>query len=75
MKTRSIFDPLKRKFYEYDTRDAKAERLFEALELALKDQCPPDRKDYLCLQSEAEEQDCETCLMRYATATFGRFRK
>lgn len=72
---RILHDPFTNKSYDYDVRDEKEARLFEALELAVNDQCPPDKKDYLCMQNEAEEQDCETCLLRYATVNFGKFRR
>jgi hypothetical protein len=63
-----VEDPLSKKIsHRYVTRDDKENRLFEALQLALKDQCPPDNKDYLCMYSESEEQDCERCILRWAT--------
>ena len=75
MQRHSLVDPIKGRFYEYVTRDDKEERLLEALQLAVKDECPPNMKDYVCMSDEAEEQDCEACLLRYATADFGKPRK
>lgn len=75
MTTKVLHDPFTGKPYDYVVRDEKEARLFDALDLALKDQCPPDRKDYLCAADEAEDQDCEACLRRYATLEFGKLRK
>ena len=63
-------DPASEKFYDYETRDDKEDRLFEALKYALKDECPPDRKDYLCMMDESETQRCEECWIRWATKDF-----
>ena len=71
----TLHDPFTNKSYDYEVRDEKEAKLFEALQLAVNDQCPPDRKDYLCMQGEAEEQDCDACLLRYATVNFGKFRQ
>ena len=71
----SMYDPLTKRTYDYEVRDEKEARLFEALQLAVKDECPPDKREYLCMNNEAEEQDCEACLLRYATAKFGDYRK
>lgn len=70
-----VNDPIENKSFIYETRDAKEEQLFQALELALKDECPPDRKDYLCMAGEDESQDCEACILRWATKDFGNYRK
>lgn len=70
-----MYDPLTKRSYDYEVRDEKEARLFEALQLAAKDECPPDKWEYLCMNNEAEEQDCEACLLRYATAKFGNYRK
>lgn len=73
--TRGMFDEITEIPYEYTTRDDKEERLFKALEMSLKDQCPPDKADYLCMADEAEEQRCEECWMRWATRDFGTMKK
>lgn len=70
----TLYDPFTGKVYNYDVRDEKEARLFEALQLAVNDQCPPDNKDYLCRANEAEEQDCDACLLRYATLQFGKLK-
>ena len=70
MKQHTIIDPVEGKPYSYTTRDAKEERLFDALKMSLEDKCPPDRKDYLCMMDETEEQRCEECWLRWATKDF-----
>ena len=65
-----IFDPMTRKSYDYEISNKKEERLFHALQGALKDECPPDRKDYLCMIDATEEEDCENCWLRWATKDF-----
>ena len=71
-------DPFTGKMYDFSTLgDERAERLYQALEMALKDECPPDRKDYLCQAGEAEDttsETCELCIKRWATAQFGKYR-
>ena len=62
-----LTDPFTGKPYDFTITTEKEARLFEALELALKDQCPPERKDYLCMTDESEEARCEECLLRWAT--------
>ena len=71
----SLYDAVKEQHYTYDARDEKEERLFKALQVALNDHCPPNKADYLCMLGDAEEQDCAACLLRYATADFGIYRK
>lgn len=66
-----VEDPLSKKVtHHYVTRDDKEGKLFDALVMALKDQCPPDNKDYLCMANGAEEQDCEKCILRWATKEY-----
>ena len=70
--TRPLMDRATGKTYEYVTRDDKEERLFNALQHVLKDECPPNREDYLCMMDESEEQDCENCWIRWATKDFAK---
>ena len=65
-----INDNFEAETFIYETRDEKEQRLFDALSMSLRDQCPPDRKDYLCMIQESEEQDCESCWLRWATIPF-----
>lgn len=75
---RAMKDPFTGKSYDYSTKgNDQAERLYQALELALADECPPDRKDYLCQAGEDEdtsEANCRRCILRWATAPFGKYR-
>lgn len=73
---RKLDDPLtdSKVTYVYKTRDAKEERLYQAMLMALNDECPPNRKDYLCLSSEdnnTDEETCTKCIQRWATKSFG----
>lgn len=52
---------------------AKSKRLLEAINLAIHDTCPSDKKDMLCRASEDESTDEETCfqcIKRWATIPF-----
>ena len=75
---RPMVDPIDHAHYTYNTRDAKEERLYQAMQMALNDECPPDTKDYLCKASEDEGTEAETCAKcfeRWATRPFGEVRK
>lgn len=63
-------DPVTGKTYDYLTRDKKEDKLYVALKCALKDECPPNREDYICMMDESEEQRCEECWIRWATKDF-----
>ena len=59
-----------------DTTQSK--RLEEAIELAIHDQCPQHNADKVCIATEDENTDEETCTMciqRWATIPFAKFRK
>ncbi len=56
----------------------RAQRLEQAIELAIQGQCPPDLKDMVCKATEDESTDeevCAMCIKRWATIPFARFRK
>ena len=70
---RPMVDPIDGTHYTYKTRDAKEERLYQAMLMALNDECPPDTKDYLCKASEdegTESETCAKCIERWATQNF-----
>jgi hypothetical protein len=55
-----------------------SQRLAQAIELAVLDKCPHDKKDWVCLATEDESTDedvCAMCLQRWATIPFAKFRK
>lgn len=52
---RSMHDPITGKMYNYTTTNVKEEHLFEVLELACNNQCPPDNADYLCEKEDDTE--------------------
>ena len=68
----TIMDPMTGKPYRYVVRDEKENRLYQALQMALKDECPSDHKDYVCQADETEEQRCEECILRWATKDFSK---
>lgn len=39
--------------------------LYQCAKMILRDQCPPDRKHYLCMVSEDDTGDCATCWDKY----------
>ena len=65
-------DPATEECYAYIIRDDKEQKLFDALNHALDDACPPDKEDYLCMMDESEEQRCKDCWIRWATKDFGK---
>lgn len=70
-RTYALTDPFDGSRYDYTTRDAKEDALYAALNHVLRDECPPDKRDYLCMSDESEEQRCEDCWLRWATRNFG----
>lgn len=62
-----------KKVYRYLTHNLKEEYLFQAVQMACRDQCPPDIKDYLCKIDETEDtsdHQCAKCILRWATQNF-----
>ncbi len=44
----------------------KESAFLKCAEMILRDECPPDRKHYLCLQQEDDaESDCAQCWINY----------
>lgn len=75
MNTRRLIDPATETTYDYTTRDDKEEKLYQALEHVLRDECPPERENYLCMMDESEEQRCEDCWIRWATKDYAKNTK
>ncbi len=43
----------------------KESALWDCARMILQDQCPPDRKHYLCMKSEDDTGDCTLCWDNY----------
>lgn len=43
----------------------KESALMECAQMILADQCPPERKNYLCMVSEDDTGDCAQCWTNY----------
>lgn len=55
----------------------KANRLAQAINMAVTDQCPADTADMVCKATEDEdtsEEVCAMCIQRWATIPFAKFR-
>lgn len=62
-------DPITGKMYDYAIESDAQKHLMSVLDLAVKDDCPPDTKDYLCsnpTRQGTESNACARCIMRLA---------
>ena len=71
---RSELDPIKDKMYDYSLDTAREEHLYNVLQSALGEDCPPENVDYLCEDSNAkgsEEEICAQCFRNWAAKVAG----
>ena len=70
-----LHDPITNKPYDYIIASRKEEHLFNVLDFACKNQCPPDTEDYLCEKTDADEGNellqCAKCYQLWANKVSG----
>ena len=70
MSNTPILDPITNKIYTYDIKTDAQKHLLDVLRLACRDECPPNKNDYLCVNPTrlgTESATCSRCMLRLAS--------